>query len=326
MLRLPKIQLAALPTPVHDLKNLSREYFYRLSIKRDDLTGIGLGGNKVRKLEYLMSDAINFGAKMVITTGAVQSNHCRQTAASARRAGFDCTLVLVGEQPETISGNLFLDKLFGAKVVFCNKESQESTMDQVYNEAWESGFRPYRIPYGGSNPTGAAGYAYAMKELLDQIDPPDFILHASSSAGTQAGLLAGASSEGYNGTVIGISVDLKKDELSNNIHELAIEVCDLLEIENKVSKADIHVLDDYIGEGYGVMSERDLEAIRLFASMEGIVVDPVYTGRCAAGLIDLLRRKYFPENSSILFWHTGGLPAVFADRYQKLFLEQFHYI
>ncbi|NIP43979.1 MAG: pyridoxal-phosphate dependent enzyme, partial [Gammaproteobacteria bacterium] len=263
-----------------------------------------------------------YGAKMVITTGAVQSNHCRQTAASARKAGMECTLVLVGESPDRDSGNLFLDRVFGARVIYTDDENHDRVMDEVFDEAWQNGLRPYRIPYGGSSPTGASAYAYALFELLEQIDPPDYIVHATSSGGTQAGMLSGAAIADYSGKIIGISVSPGREELSETVHHLANEVCDLIEKHHRVNKKDIFVLDDYVGEGYGVMGAGEVEAIQLFADLEGMIVDPVYTGRCASGMIDLLRTGFFEKNSTILFWHTGGMPALFADNYQNLILDR----
>lgn len=313
---LPKIRIAHLPTPVETLPRLGAALGIHLLVKRDDQTGLALGGNKTRKLEYLMAEAQANGAHTIITAGAIQSNHCRQTAAAAARLGMKCILILVGEAPTLPDGNMMLDLLFGASFVFTTRNNRDKTLKVVFDQAWQAGQRPYLIPYGGSNAVGAAAYAYALKELLEQGVTPDWILFATSSGGTQAGLVAGAKLFGFNGQILGISVDEAENILKARVVDLAMQVTDLIGNRHSIALDEIMVNEEYLGGGYGVMGEAEREAIRMFASLEGLLVDPVYSGRAAAGLIDLARKKYFKPGETILFWHTGGTPALFSDRYQ----------
>lgn len=317
---LPKVQLADLPTPVEVLPRLS-DYLNgpRILVKRDDQTGLAFGGNKARKLELLVADAQSRQARTLITAGAVQSNHCRQTAAAAARYGFDCILVLTGEAPAQFSGNLFLDRLLGAEIVWSTKAEREHTLEDVFDEAKSAGRNPYLIPYGGSNAIGATAYAYAIKELIQQQVHPDWVVVASSSGGTQAGMVVGSSLLDFQGKILGISIDQDAQSLSQRIASLANEISALLGEKLVFTAEDILVNDHYLGEGYGVMGDAELEAIELFARHEGLLLDPVYTGRAAAGLIGLIRSGYFPRDSSVLFWHTGGTPALFASQYQSKF-------
>jgi 1-aminocyclopropane-1-carboxylate deaminase/D-cysteine desulfhydrase-like pyridoxal-dependent ACC family enzyme len=296
-----------------------------LLVKRDDQTGLAFGGNKTRKLELLVAEAQANAARMLVTAGAVQSNHCRQTAAAAAHFGLDCILVLSGEKPPAFSGNLLLDQLFGAELVYVQREERDQRLKEAFQDAWDKGRRPYLVPYGGSSPTGAAAYALAMGELVEQCRqadmegcPPDWIVFPSSSGGTQAGLILGARLFGYLGKVLGISVDEPADVLKARVAMLSGMTADLLAERMAFLPEDVLVEDSYLGGGYGVLGEPEREAIRLFARLEGLLVDPVYTGRAAAGLIDLIRKGFFPRGETVLFWHTGGTPALFADRYLDL--------
>jgi D-cysteine desulfhydrase family pyridoxal phosphate-dependent enzyme len=319
MINLPRIKIAQLPTPIEPLPRLGAELGgLRLLVKRDDQTGLALGGNKTRKLEYLMAEAQANGARSVLSTGAVQSNHCRQTAAAAARLGLSCTLVLAGDPPDAPSGNLQLDQLLGAKILYATREQRDQRLEQAFEEAWSAGQRPYLVPYGGSNPTGAAAYAYALQELLQQELHPDWIVFASSSGGTQAGLVAGAHLLGYPGRILGISVDEPATVLQTRVAELASETAERLGKPRQFSSAEIMINDDYLGGGYGVLGPEEIEAIQLFARREGLLLDPVYTGRAAAGLIDLARKGFFKAGETVLFWHTGGTPALFAEKYREL--------
>ncbi len=319
MISLPRVKFAHLPTPVEPLPRLSAALAGpQLLAKRDDLTGLALGGNKTRKLEFLVAEAQAHGARTLITAGASQSNHCRQTAAAAARFGFECILVLSGEKPAAPSGNLLLDDWLGAQIVWTRRADRDHTLQNTFAAAWEAGQRPYLIPYGGSNPTGAAAYAFALKEMLEQGLSPDWIVFASSSGGTQAGLAAGARLFGYRGKILGISVDEPADELKDRVAKLAAQTADLLGGESAFSPDEILVTDDYLGGGYGVVGKPEHEAIRLFARSEGLLLDPVYTGRAAAGLIDLIRHGFFSPSAQVLFWHTGGTPALFAEQYAGL--------
>ena len=314
----PKEKFAHLPTPVEALPRLSKLLGGpELFIKRDDLTGLAFGGNKTRKLEYLLGAASAEGADMVLTTGAAQSNHCRQTAAAAARCGLACTLVLVGPEPDEPSANFFLDQLMGAKIIWTEGNTRDQTLKAAFESADQAGKKPYLIPYGGSNGVGAYAYLKAFEELVDQLqhEMPDWIVFASSSGGTQAGLLIGKRIQNSESKILGISVDQTEQELVNRILEISQELGKIAGLESKVSRNNILVNDHYTGEGYGIMNDLDREAIHLFAKQEGILLDPVYTGRAAAGLINLIRKGIIKKGERVLFWHTGGTPSLFARRY-----------
>jgi D-cysteine desulfhydrase family pyridoxal phosphate-dependent enzyme len=321
---IPRLYFANLPTPLEAMPRLTKALGGpQLFVKRDDLTGLALGGNKTRKLEFLLAEAQTHAARTLITAGAIQSNHCRQTAAAATRFGLDCILVLSGEKPATLSGNLLLDQMLGAEVVWSERETRDRVLQEVFQQAETAGRRPFLIPYGGSSPTGAMGYAVAMQELIEQIEgydvlkaPPDWIVFPSSSGGTQAGLVAGARLTGYRGKILGISVDEPGNVLKERVASLASATAASLGQMFTFEPEEILVDDNYLGGGYGVMGEAEKEALSLFARSEGLLLDPVYTGRAAAGMLDLVRQGYFPSDQTVLFWHTGGTPALFADRYR----------
>jgi D-cysteine desulfhydrase len=224
-------------------------------------------------------------------------------------------LVLAGEDPGSRQGNLLLDELSGAKLIFVPKEERDQRLQQAFTQAEENGMQPYLIPYGGSNPVGVQGYIQAMQELQDQNLQPDWIVLASSSGGTQAGLVLGAEQTGFPGRILGISVDKPADELTQTIMALANQTAAWLGIDKKIESEDVLVNDAYCQAGYGILQQAEVEAIRLFARTEGILLDPVYTGRAAAGLIDLIRKGFFGRDETVLFWHTGGIPALFAEPY-----------
>ena len=313
----PREKFAHLPTPIDTLPRLSRSLGGpELFIKRDDQTGLAFGGNKTRKLEYLLGDALSKNADLVLSTGAAQSNHCRQTAAAAARVGLDCTLVLVGPKPDRPSANYFLDTLLGAKIVWTDKSQRDQTLEETFLAEKEAGANPYLIPYGGSNALGAYAYYQAYQELVEQLagEVLDWIVFASSSGGTQAGLyLASRVFEGPR--VLGISVDEPEDRLRDTITRIAIDLKGEAGLDLEIIPEEILVDANYTGEGYGIMNERDRKAIHLFAETEGILLDPVYTGRAAGGLLDLIRKGFFSKDQKVLFWHTGGTPGLFADRY-----------
>jgi D-cysteine desulfhydrase len=313
---IPRLKFAHLPTPIEPMPRLSANLGGpRLLVKRDDQTGLAFGGNKTRKLEFLVAEAQAQGADLLITAGALQSNHCRQTAAAAARFGFACTLVLVGEAPAQVSGNLLLDRLFGAQIVWTEKARREELLQQVFEKAKSEGRKPYLVPYGGSNATGALGYVFAVEELLAQGQAPDWIVFPSSSGGTQSGLVLGARHFGFAGRVLGISVDEPQAVLQERVAELAAQTSKKLGARTEFTSREILVNADYCASGYGVLTRAEGEAIRLFAQAEGLLLDPVYTGRAAAGLVDLVRRGFFKKDETVLFWHTGGGPALFAEKY-----------
>ena len=314
---IPRFHFAHLPTPIEELPRLSRVLGGpRLLIKRDDQTGLAFGGNKTRKLEFLVAEARDQGAKSLISGGALQSNHCRQTAAAAARFGFECILVLTGEMPEQPSANLLLDQLFGAQVVYVSdRKDRDKILQQTFDHAAEEGMKPYLVPYGGSSPTGALGYAFAVKELMEQNVHADWIVFATSSGGTQAGLVLGQRVFGYKGKVLGISVDESEEWLRTQVSELASLASEKLGKRIKFTPSEVLANADYCKAGYGVLTEPEREAVHLFAKHEGLLLDPVYTGRAAAGMIDLIRTKFFKKDETVLFLHTGGQPALFADEY-----------
>ncbi len=309
----PKINLAFLPTPLEALPTLSRVLGGpELWIKRDDQTGLAFGGNKVRKLEFLLADARENEAELLITRGAYQSNHCRQTAAAAAKSGFGCKLVLSGGHPKDVTGNLLLDGLFGAEMVWSGERDPEEVLVETFETADLHGLKPYLIPYGGSNELGVYAYAKAMEELHLQDSSFDRIVFASSSGGTQAGLILGAYLTGFEGDILGISVDEKTSALQARIANLVNSTAQWLGVEFNIEPDAVSVDDGYLGEGYAKVSNLEREAIRDFAQQEGILLDPVYTGRAAGGLMSLIRRGEIEGDERVLFWHTGGTPALFV--------------
>jgi D-cysteine desulfhydrase family pyridoxal phosphate-dependent enzyme len=314
---IPRIRFAQLPTPIEAMPRLEQALpGPHLLIKRDDLTGLAFGGNKTRKLEFLLAEAQDRGADTLITAGALQSNHCRQTAAAAARFGLGCMLVLVGEPPAHASANLLLDKLFGAQIIWTDKAHREEVLQAGFESARRRGEKPYLVPYGGSNSTGALGYTYAMEELVEQAVKVDWIVFASSSGGTQAGLVLGACLFGFSGRILGISVDEPQRDLQARVAKLASETSGRLGAHIEFSEDVVLVNADYAAPGYGVMTAAERAAIQLFAKYEGLLLDPVYTGRAAAGLMDLIHKGFFKKGETVLFWHTGGQPALFAEKYQ----------
>lgn len=317
---LPRIPIAYLPTPIARLPNLSRTLGGpELFVKRDDQTGLATGGNKTRKLEFLIAGALEAGADSVITAGAEQSNHARQTAAAARMAGLEPHLVL--RKPDlapVITGNLLLDHLLGATIHWTAEPAPyEATIRQVASALAAEGKKPFVIPYGGSNAVGLMGYVQAMVELASQPESADGFdahLFATSSGGTQAGMLLGAHLAGLSGStrLLGISVDLPAAAISERVADLIREGARLLSLDPGEAERQIDINDGYIGEGYAIVNQADREAVRLMAHQEGILLDPVYTGRAFAGLIDLIRQGVFSKGQRVLFWHTGGSASLFA--------------
>jgi D-cysteine desulfhydrase len=312
-----RISLAHLPTPIERLDRLGKHLGGpKLIIKRDDQTGLALGGNKTRKLEFLAADALAKGCDHLVTTGAPQSNHCRQTAAAAAQLGLGCSLVLRGAEPPEITGNLLLDKLLGAELIWTEGRSPQELLPEVAERLRSEEHNPYVIPLGGSNVIGATGYVVAMQELMGQLDAqqlrPDVIVFASSSGGTQAGIMVGAAAFGYSGSILGISVDYPEAKLKAKVSALATATYYHLGMDTSPIPNRPEANDAYIGQGYGIVSDLDREAVLLVAHLEGILLDPVYTGRAMGGLIDLIQKGAFSSDQTILFWHTGGTPALFA--------------
>ena len=315
--RLARLSIAHLPTPLEPLPRLTAQLGGpELWIKRDDQTGLATGGNKARKLEFLVADALAQGADTLITAGAAQSNHARQTTAAARKFGLDCTLALRGTEPPLMQGNLLLDLLLGAEVVWAGNQPPDEAMARAAEELQAAGRHPYVVPYGGSNPIGASGYVAAMEELLAQCTERDLyfdhVVLASSSGGTQAGLMVGARALGYEGRILGISVDQKADTLQHRLADLATATAEHLGLGMAFAPEDSGVEDAYLGGGYGVVGDLEREALHTLARTEGILLDPVYTGRAFGGLLDLEERGTFDRHERVLFWHTGGTTGLFA--------------
>jgi D-cysteine desulfhydrase family pyridoxal phosphate-dependent enzyme len=316
-MKISRLNFAHLPTPIEELPNLSKVLGGpRILVKRDDQTGLAFGGNKTRKLEFLIAEAREQGADTLISGGAMQSNHCRQTAAAAARYSFDCKLVLTGDKPKQASANLLLDEVFGAEIITVEDRAfRDQILQKTFDDAVAAGKKPYLVPYGGSSPTGALGYAFAMEEFVKQNVHADWIVFGTSSGGTHAGLVLGQRLFGFNGKVLGISIDETEDDLKNHVSKLASQASEKLGARINFTHDDVLANDNYCQAGYGVFGEGEREAINLFARHEGLLLDPVYTGRAAAGMIDLIRKGFFKKDETVLFWHTGGQPALFADKY-----------
>ena len=316
-MNIPRVHFAHLPTRIEELPRLTEHLKGpKILVKRDDQTGLAFGGNKTRKLEFLIAEALEQGAKTLITGGALQSNHCRQTAAAATRFGLDCILVLNGEMPDQPSANLLLDQMFGAELVTIKDRAlRDQTLHETYDRAVAEGRKPYLVTYGGSSPTGALGYAFAMKEFMEQNVTADWIVFGTSSGGTHAGLVLGQRLFGYAGKVLGISIDEPEDWLKNRVSGLASEASEKMGERIEFRLEDVLANEEYCRAGYGVLTDAEREALKLFAKYEGLLLDPVYTGRAAAGMIDLIRQGFFKQDETVLFWHTGGQPALFAEKY-----------
>ncbi len=320
--RFPRVSLCHRPTPIEAMPRLT-EYLGgpQLFVKRDDCTGLATGGNKTRKLEFLIGEAVQENADILVTQGAVQSNHVRQTAAAAGRMGMKCHVLLERRVPGQApayedTGNVFLDKLFGVTHEFrpagldMNAEARE-----VAERLRGQGHRPYFIPGGGSNEIGALGYASCAQEIVDQCEQAGQHFHwlvmGTGSTGTQAGLVAGFHMLGYDLPVMGISVRQPRDRQMIAVHTLTQRTLTTLG-GPRIAPSQIHVDDGYVGEGYGIPAPSTLEAIAVTARQEGILLDPVYSGKGMAGLIGLVREGVFKPEDNVLFLHTGGSTALFA--------------
>jgi len=320
-----RIKLGHFPTPIEHLRNITKYLGGpNIFIKRDDCTGLATGGNKTRKLEFLIPDAIKNKAELVVTVGAVQSNHARQTAAACALMGLKCLIILeqrLKDPPEAYmkSGNVFLNKMFGAEVKICPRNDDISKYsDKLIKEIKSKGTNVYFIPGGGSNPVGALGYVECLNEIIKENKKYNFshIVHATGSSGTQAGLLTGKKYFNFNIPVIGICVRHKKDIQVDKVYTEAKKTCEKLQC-NILDKSDVIVYDEYIGSGYGEPTEDMIEATKLLAKKEAILLDPVYSGKAFAGLIGLIKNKKFTKNDNVLFIHTGG--AVSLSAYEWVF-------
>ncbi|KAA3667307.1 D-cysteine desulfhydrase [Pectobacterium carotovorum] len=327
--RFPRLSLGHFPTPLEALPNLSAYLGGpTIYIKRDDATGLATGGNKTRKLEFLLADAQQQGADVIITQGATQSNHVRQTIAAAAKLGLK-TKVLLEKRVEDYgedyqrSGNVLLDNLLGGEIIdhLPAGTDMQQAMETLAESLRKEGLKPYVIPGGGSSPVGALGYVACAEELLFQSSQQrlriDHIVHATGSTGTQAGLVAGLVATNSQIPLLGISVRAPKAKQEENVYALAQRTWQLLGIPGELPRSAVQVNSDYVGKGYGIPTEGTLEALRLLAQLEGILLDPVYSGKGMAGLIDLIRQGHFRADENIVFIHTGGSAGLFG--YRQLF-------
>jgi len=321
--KFPRVELANLPTPIQELKRFSAALGGpRIFVKRDDLTGLAGGGNKTRKLEFLLGDALSKKADCLITAGAVQSNHCRQTAAAAAKLGLECHLVFGAATTSAPSkGNYYLDQLLGAKFHWTQKHLRNQKMESVADELRAQGKSPYVIPVGGSNYIGAMGYVNAMFEIKDQLDAMnlkiDHLFFGTSSGGTQTGLVLGTRLCGFDGTITGISIDHVPDDKSEFkyktflVDTIAV-AAGALGVQEKITASDLIIDYDYLGAGYGVVGDSERDAVHLLATTEGLLVGPVYTGRALGALIDYIRKGRIGKDQNVLFMHTGDDIALHA--------------
>ncbi|MSO55255.1 MAG: D-cysteine desulfhydrase [Rhodospirillales bacterium] len=322
--RFPRIKLCHAPTPLEPMERLTKLLGGpKLYVKRDDCTGLATGGNKTRKLEFLMADALKQGADTVITQGAVQSNHARQTAAAACKLGLKCEIILERRVKDATpayenSGNVFLDKLFGAGIRHvASGTDMNAAMEKVAEEIRGKGGKPYVIPGGGSNTIGALGYVASSLEMLHQANEMglriDHVVHATGSTGTQAGVVCGLEGSNSGILVYGISVRQPKDKQEEAVHKLASQTAEMLGIKGGVTRQMIVANGDYVGAGYGIPTPGMVEAVTLAARYEGLLLDPVYSGKAMAGLIDLIRKgQVFSKKDTVVFLHTGGSTGLFA--------------
>ncbi len=319
----PRAKLAHLPTPLEFLPRLTEHLGGPdIYVKRDDCTGLATGGNKTRKLEFSMGEALAKGADTIITVGAIQSNHVRQTAAAACKLGLACEVMLehrVTKPGDTYrnSGNVFLDRIFGANLrEYPAGTDFDAAMREISNEVRAKGGAPYFIPGGASNPVGALGYVDCGIELLQQLDEQkleiDHIISATGSAGTHAGLVVGLRGSGSELPILGIGVNAPQDVQEERVFKLAVETAELVSAPNCVVREDIVADCNYIGAGYGVPTDGMNEAVLMLARFEGLLFDPVYSGKALAGMIDYIRQGRFKKGQKIVFLHTGGSAGLFA--------------
>ena len=311
-----RVRLAELPTPLQPMDRLGAHLGLApgtLWVKRDDLTGLAGGGNKTRKLEYLCADALAQGADTLVTGAGVQSNHCRQTAAAAAKLGLSCSLVLAGQRPDHVSGNVLLDRILGADITWMEADifggGVDAAIERRAAELADEGRRVYSIPVGGSNAVGALGYVRAAQEIQEQLPEVDLVVFGTGSCGTQAGMVAGF---GDHSNVLGIRIG-ERDDMEGLITERAAETAVLAGLEKPVG--DCQVEHGYLGDGYGQINPATIEAIELAGRLEGLICDPVYSGKALSGLIGCYQSGRIPSEAKTVFVHTGGLPGLLSDRF-----------
>lgn len=328
--RFPRVRLAHLPTPLEFMPNLTDHFGGpKLYVKRDDCTGLATGGNKTRKLEFLMAAALAEGADTILTQGAVQSNHCRQSAAAAAKLGMKCFLLFekrVSDADDSYltSGNVLLDRIYGATILEYDAGTDMNTaLNDTAEKVRSEGGKPYIIPGGGSSKVGALGYANCALEMVGQANDMDVkidhIVHATGSAGTQGGLVTGLKLINAQIPVLGIGVSAPKEEQEERVFDLAEEATEYLGVRGGVTRADIVVNCDYIGEGYGIPTQGMLDAVHLAAHKEGLLFDPVYSGKALDGMFDLIAKGHFGKHDTLVFIHTGGAAGLFG--YKNVFTK-----
>lgn len=322
----PRTTLAHLPTPLEEMETVSAQLGGpRILVKRDDQTGLATGGNKARKLEYIFADALGKGADVIITWGSLQSNWCRQTAAGAAALGMRAVLLLSkrDDSPVVVDGNHLLDEILGAEIHVLEAGTDVEMMaEELATQERAAGNSPYVVSNGGSRtggsmlePLGAMGYITAFLEThqqaVEQEREPDYLVFPTGSGGTQAGLVVGAAAVGAKTKIVGISISGSAEAIKENVAQIANQTAHSLDLDLSFEASEIIVFDDYVGEGYGKLTQGTVDAIRLVAQSEGILMDPVYTGKAMSGLMGLVENGYFEKGDLVVFLHTGGTPGIF---------------
>jgi len=313
----PRVKLMSLPTPLEHASQLSKVLGVNVYFKRDDVMELALGGNKARKLEFLIGDVIKKKCDLVITTGSIYSNHVRLTSAAAKKFGLDVLLIIRGKRPKKLKGNLLLNSLFGAQMEFCDVEEEEveGIMEERAKELRDAGKSPYVIPPGGACPIGVLGYVNAAFEIVSQAlsrgIKVDYIVHSTGSGATQAGLVIGLKLAGCNAKVLGVSCGDPKEYVEEKALRLVKDTARLLNANIDVTRNDVIVFDEYVCGGYGVVTREVVEAIKYACRTEGLLLDPVYTAKAFIGLMNLAKEGRIPRGSNVVFVHTGGIPLVF---------------
>lgn len=337
-----RVCLANLPTPLEELKNLRKAIGGpRIFMKRDDLNGLGLGGNKLRKLEFLLGDAIDKGCDVIITSGDGQTNHGRLTAAACAKMGLKCYLVITSDKVDTFEGNQILQYIFGAKEVFTDVDysvapenmakerlrAGDAKIAELVAKLKSEGHKPYVIPRGGRSTCSTASYCKAMvdevkPQLLERgVDKLDYIISPCATSSTMTGITLGNKVSGLNAKIYGIALSRSIEEGKNMLMEEFMKDAAFMHYDEKLTYEEINILDDYIGDGYAIPTKAGIEAIKLFAETEGIVLDPTYTGKTASAYVDMVKKGFFKEDDTVLLFHTGGIPLLFLESTAKMIKE-----
>lgn len=315
MASINRIKLANLPTKIERLNRLSEQLGKNIYIKRDDQTGMEFSGNKIRKLEYCLAEALDKNCDYLITCGSIQSNHCRATAAAAAKLGLGVYLVLKGDENTSVEGNLFFDKMLGAEIKFVTgeeyKNKRTEIMESIKDELEKKGYKPYIIPEGASNGVGSLGYVNAMEEILEQEKEMgikfDAIAVTVGSGGTYSGLYYGNRINNNSAVVYGFNITETKEHFQRVVIKLLEEISQYTGRKIDVAMDDIDIIDGYVGRGYALSRPEEIEFLSYLAKLEGLILDPVYTGKAMYGLVEEIKKGTFDKNENILFVHTGGI-------------------